>query len=205
MKARTTASGILSALALALPASASAQEEGAVVPPENSAATQYTEAVPTAGGDKQTGKGHKPPPSEVLGSKNAHELQSQGKDGKAVARVVAETAPETESGSGSAASTTPPRGSGNPQNGERASGKSQGGAGNGGEDQAKSESPTRQPATTQPASEPLPDGSSALGQVIGEATGSSSTGGIGLLLPLAIVAALAWALAYLWQQRRPAE
>jgi len=204
MKARTTASGIFTALALALlPSAAGAQEESSVVPPENSAATQYTEAVPTAGGDKEAGGDHKPAPAKVLGSKNAHKLQSQGKDGREVAQIAAETAPETSS----AAESSPPARS-EPAQTDGGGHADRDGGGGGGDasggatppDAASAPTHTAQPTVAEP-----PDGSSGLGEVIGEATGSSSTGGIGLLLPLAIVAAIAWALAYLWRQRRPAE
>jgi hypothetical protein len=206
MKARTIASGILTAFALALlPSAATAAEESSVVPPENSAATQYTEAVPTAGGDKEASGGHKPAPAKVLGSKNAHKLQSQGKDGREVAQIAAETAPETSrpaESSPAAGSEPAPTGGGG-----HAGGNGGGGSGGGNASGGATHRPPAKPApthTAQPAVEE-PDGSSGLGEVIGEATGSSSSGGIGLLLPLAIVAAIGWALAYLWQQRRPAE
>jgi len=202
MKARITVGSFLAALALALPAAAAAQEEGSVVPPENSAATQYTEAVPTAGGDRQASDHHKPAPAKVLGSKNAQKLQSQGKDGREVAEVVAETAPETsppvEASERPEVSSTQAGGAQTAGNGA-SNDKARGQAGH--REQAKP--PTAPP--TQPSSSDLPDGSSGLGEVIGEATGSSSSGGLGLLLPLAILAAVAWALAYFWQQRRPAE
>jgi hypothetical protein len=186
MKAPTTASGILTALALALlPSAAAAQEESSVVPPGNSAATQYTEALPTAGGDKETGGDHKPAPSTVLGSKNAGKLQSQGKDGREVAQIAAETAPET---SPPAQSEPAPAGGGGNTGGKAA--------------HRQDAEPTH---TVQPVSSELPDGSSGLAEVIAEATGASSSGGTGLLLPLSIVAAIAWALTYLWRQRRPAE
>jgi hypothetical protein len=210
MKAPTTASSFLMALVLALtlPAGAAAQEEGSVVPPENSAATQYTEAVPTAGGDKQAGGGHKPSPAKVLGDKNAHKLQSQGKDGREVAQVVAETAPET---------SPPVEASERPEVSSAQAGGDQAGGNSGGDGSGKGGHPSLDKADHQQTSEPpaaqpseltsstLPDGSSGLGEVIGEATGSSSSGGLGLLLPLAIVAAIAWALACFWRQRRPAE
>lgn len=205
MKARTTASGILTAFALALlPSAAAAEEEGSVVPPENSAATQYTEAVPTAAGDKETNGEHKPAPAKVLGSKNAHKLQSQGKDGREVAQIAAETAPET---SPPAESSPPARNESAPTGGGGHAGRN-GGGGGGDASGGATHRPQAEPTPTntpQPAVEELPDGSSGIGEVIGEATGSSSSGGIGLLLPLAIVAAIAWALAYLWRQRRLAE
>lgn len=47
-----------------------------------------------------------------------------------------------------------------------------------------------------------PSGSSGLAEVLRQATGSSSSGEMGLLLPLIIVATLAWSLAYLARRRR---
>jgi hypothetical protein len=47
-------------------------------------------------------------------------------------------------------------------------------------------------------------GSSGLGEVIGQATGASSSGQLGILLPLAIVAAAIGSLAFLWRRRRAA-
>jgi hypothetical protein len=48
---------------------------------------------------------------------------------------------------------------------------------------------------------PTSEDSSAVGEVLAQATGTTSDGGTGLLLPLAIVAAIAWAIAYLLRQR----
>lgn len=201
MKARTIAIGFAAALALALPAATAGAEEP-VVPPENSAATQYTEALPTAGGDKQAGGG-KTTPAKALGANNAKRLESQGREGREVARVAAETAPVPSAGAE-----------------ETATGEDEGGStggGSGGKGDGKSTAPHGSPKGTAhtarpdaPAAPPeprteLPDGSSGLGEVVAEATGSSSSGDLGLLLPLAIAAAIAWSLAYLWRQRRPAE
>ncbi|HEU4736290.1 MAG TPA: hypothetical protein VFS48_04595, partial [Solirubrobacterales bacterium] len=56
------------------------------------------------------------------------------------------------------------------------------------------------PSTDSGTTTELPDGSSGFGEVLAEATGSSS-GETGLLLPLTILATAAWALAFLWRQR----
>ena len=169
------------------------------MPPENSAATQYTEAVPTAGGDKPSGgKGRKPTPAKVLGGRNAHRLESKGKEGREVARVVAETAP--------AVTATAPaaRQAGG---GEATNGKQKGGGGNDSGQGGNVRPDTGSPAATTKVlvARKLPSGSSGLGEVLAEATGSSSSSGLGLLLPLAILAALAWALAFLWRQRQLAD
>lgn len=204
MKALTTATGFVAALALALPASAAAVEEtGTVVPPENSAATQYTEAVPTAGGDSTSGGGHKASPAKVLGSKNAHKLESQGSEGREVARVVAETAPATSAPAAAAPAVEAQR----EGNGSHAKGSGKGDGGNG-----NSQGQTHRPRQVEPppakpptAARELPSGSSGLGEVLSEATGSSSSGELGALLPLAILAAIAWSLAFFWRGRRPAD
>jgi hypothetical protein len=187
---RAKPASIFAAVAiLAIPASATA---AAYVPPGNSAATQYTEAVPTAGGPKATGNSkhrQSSTPDKVLGKRNAERLDAQGQAGKEAAEVAAATAPDTETGSGGAS-----QGNGAAGTGDTADSKPQGGAG----------SPNRQGdgASSATARSSDPDGSSALGEVASQVTGSSSSGGIGLLLPLAIVAAVAGAIAYLVRQRR---
>ena len=47
-------------------------------------------------------------------------------------------------------------------------------------------------------------GSSGFGEVIGQATGTSSSGHLGILLPLVIIAAALGSLAYLWRRKRRA-
>jgi hypothetical protein len=209
MKARTIAVGFVAALALALalPAfAAGAGVAGSVVPPENSAATQYTEAIPTAGGDKPAdGGGKKASPAKVLGTQNAHKLESHGKQGREVAEVVAETAPTT-SPSAEETSSPEPRhaASGSGNGGSRGNSKEKAPAENppqGGNEALGDAVPVAEPAKT--AGE-LPSGSSGLGEVLAEATGSSSSGQLGALLPLAILAAIAWSLVYFRRQRRPA-
>ena len=53
-----------------------------------------------------------------------------------------------------------------------------------------------------PAIGSAPGGSSGLSAVIGQATGSSSSGQLGLLLPLVILAAIIGSVVYLWRRRR---
>jgi hypothetical protein len=169
------------------------------VPPSNSAATQYTEAFPTAGGQKQVGKGGQKDdsgPAAVLGARNAHRLDAHGPEGRAAAEVAAETAP-------AASMTTDESASGG------ARPESNGGNGQGGgaaESEAGQGSPSGN-AVNQPDNREVPgsseiNGSSGLGSVISEATGTSSSGSLGALLPLAILAALAWAIAYLIRHRK---
>lgn len=49
-----------------------------------------------------------------------------------------------------------------------------------------------------------PEGSSGLREVIAQATGSSDSGRMGILLPLLILAAVAGSAFYFWRQRRQA-
>lgn len=179
---------------LALPATAAANP---VVPPENSAATQYTEAIPTGGGQKDAGKAgnrNKRSPSSVLGSHKAKKLESEGRTGREVAEVVAETAPSPTPEPEPATASKP-----KPQSaGER---KSEA-AGAGGSNQ-KGDPPGGASQAAPPA-EPLdaPAGSSGLSEVLAQATGSSATGELGGLLPLILLATIVWALAYMWRQRQ---
>jgi len=169
----------LASLTLAAPGSASA---AAVVPPGNSAATQYTEALPTAGGPKGTDRaqeqGKERTPSEILGAHKTRHLQAQGAEGRAVAAVVAETAPIS-------LSRSPVDSGGKP----------------GGFDHQESQRAGSGGSAAQPES----SGSSGLSEVAAHATGSSNSGQMGFLLPLLIVATLVWASIY-WsrQRKRPA-
>jgi cobalamin biosynthesis Mg chelatase CobN len=191
--------------AIAATPAAAAQVEEAVVPPSNSAATQYTETFPTTGGDKKTDQKPNPrSPAKVLGSHNTQKLEKQGPEGKAAAEAAAATAPTS-------ISTPPPANSpsnqstgydGDNQQGGGAAGSNDKGSGNG-SGNAKSQgsgvasgSEPAHPAATEPA------GSSGIGSTIGQATGLSTSGQSGLLLPLVILATIIWSLAYFWRQRR---
>jgi hypothetical protein len=173
----------LAILTLAAPGSAGA---AAVVPPGNSAATQYTEALPTAGGPRGTShpgeRGRERSPNEVLGKSTTQHLEAQGAQGRAVAEVVAETAPSSLS-----RASIDNSGKAKGPNGRKV--RQANGAGGGG-------------SATRAARD---DGSSGLGEVAGQATGSSSSGEMGLLLPLLLAAVILWAAVY-WsrQRRRPA-
>lgn len=179
---------------LAVPASAVAAP---YVPPGNSAATQYTEAVPTAGGPKATGesrRGKGKAPNKVLGSRNTERLDSQGAEGRAAAEVAAATAPQQIGGGEPAPQRTQGGGSGSGQvtGGGGASSPGHRASNGGGVGPAPESSPQPQSST----------GSSGLGEVVGQATGASSSNPLGLLLPLLIVAVLVWSVAYFLRQRR---
>jgi hypothetical protein len=203
----------------ALPGFAAAA--GQVVPPGNSAATQYTQAFPTSGGNVAVGTsigepgggGHKPP-AKVIGKKTAQELESQGPEGQAVADLAAESAPtsggsesesETSQGSGGAAggngSGGGHQGGAKPAGGSHPAGSNQGGAKAGGAGSQPTAPANNAGATAgTAAAEAAGSGSSGISEVVGQATGASS-GQMGVFLPLVLLAALAFALAYAWRRR----
>jgi hypothetical protein len=149
-----------------------------VVPPGHSAASQYTETLPTAEGEAPTAPSHPgsaggagssgnggassggegsaseaPTPAQVLGAKNARRLEKAGPAGKAAAELAASAG---RAGTANAAS--------------RASGH--------------------------------PEGSSPVKQVVGQLTGTSGSEGIGMLLPLLIVLTAVLALSFAVVRRR---
>lgn len=201
----------------ALPASAFA---GQVIPPGNSAATQYTQAFPTSGGNVEVRESigepnEKKSPSKVIGKKTTQELESQGPEGTAVAQIAAESAPSTEAEperSESSSSGSAGGGGGNGGNGAggghkpsggqaqaNGGGANSGGAGNGG-GQSGNQAGAAQTVNTA-ASEAAGSGSSGFSEVLGQATGSTS-GQMGVFLPLVLLGALVFALAYAWRRRQ---
>jgi hypothetical protein len=76
---------------LVVPSAVAAQP---VVAPDNSAATQYTEAYPAPGGEQEAvpGASHQPP-TEILGRGPARRLEAAGPDGRSAAALAAATAP----------------------------------------------------------------------------------------------------------------
>lgn len=166
-----------------------------VVPPGNSAATQYTEAFPTSGGNAKSNSGidGDASPQKVLGSGNAKKLESKGQVGHEVADLAAETAPApvvSETNQSDKPSGRHPATGGGKANG---GGSSQGGSAN----------TTGGAGTVQAEPRPIEAGagSSGFGEVLSQATGSSS-GQLGLFLPLIILGTVIWSLNYLWRQRR---
>lgn len=191
MKSLITRLGLLGvAAAIAVAAPATAEE---IVPPGNSAATQYTEAYPTAAGEKDAlkgkGKGEGNAPKKVLGKDNVKKLQEHGETGEDVAELAAETAPVETSSETTPAPSEPREESGG------GGGNSRGGDGDGsGGAQAKSDKPAVN--TVDNVLVEQPEGSSAFGEVTSQAFGAPSSGHLGLLLPLALAGALIWALLY---------
>jgi hypothetical protein len=190
---RTLAIALGATLALSLAPPLAAAEY--LVPEGNSAVSQYTEGVPTAGGEKgkKPGTEQKPvTPAKTIGAQNAKKLQEQGPEGEAAAELAAETAPPSSAPERSGAATghkgpkhAPAREEGHPEGGESTS-------------EGRSTPPPTEPGDTGSG------GSSGLGSVLAAATGSES-GNLGVLLPLAILAAIAWGVGYaLKQRKRPA-
>jgi cobalamin biosynthesis Mg chelatase CobN len=202
----------------ALPSLASA---GQVVPPGNSAATQYTQVFPTSDGNvavgtsigESGGGGGKKTPSKVIPKKTTEELESQGPEGTAVAQLAEESAPhatepepepaESSNGGGDKSGAKDRQGDGKAkgddgkeagQNGATAGGNDKGGGGG----QGGGANPVESGAA---ATEAAGSGSSGFSQVLGQATGSSA-GQMGVFLPLVLLAALVMAIAYAWRRRQ---
>lgn len=199
MRATPLMAAVALALSLAVPVHAGAE---AIVPPGNSAAAQYTEAFPTASGERDTEKQkQKRSPQKVLGKKESKQLKSKGQDGEAVAEIVAETSPAPDVVTETTAAPQPassgqsdkpkPKGDGGEQqkssDAAPAAGSGNGGNGNG---SAKSSGDV--------------SGSSGLGEAVGQATGASSSDGLGmgLLLPLILIGGLIWAIVFAWRRRQ---
>lgn len=179
-----TGFGLLAAIivGLALPTAAGAEY---LVPPGNSAANQYTESFPTAGGDQKAEKGRNGgdrSPVKVLGPRNTRRLDAQGPAGREAAAAAAATAP------GAGVTANKDKAGGGGTNSEAGAPTQGGGSAvdGGGADAGAGQ----------------PSGSSGLSEVIAEATGSSSSGQMGPLLPLLILATVAGSLGYLWRRRR---
>ncbi|MDX6602262.1 MAG: hypothetical protein QOF13_1464 [Solirubrobacterales bacterium] len=171
--------------AVALPAGAAADY---YVPPGNSAVNQYTESIPGAGGESG-GKKKDVTPAQALGAANAKKLEQRGQAGEEAAEVAAETAPSEDLFS------TASGGSGGQGNG----GGNQGGGGStsGGSGGSSAGGASGGPNTSDSTIEvSQPSGSSGISSVLGQATGATDEGNIGLWLPLAILAILAGAIAY---------
>ncbi len=186
---------VTSVVLLALPAAASAEY---LIPDGNSAVNQYTEGIPTGGGEKETdGAGDKKvKPAQTIGAETTRKLEDKGREGQEVAEVAAETAPpaaSVETG-------------GEPSGGEGGNGakphkgdaeKNSGKKDDGGSD-PREEAPG-QTATAATTGGDGPSGSGGFGEIVAAATGGSD-GGIGLLLPLTIFGALVWGIILAWRR-----
>lgn len=187
---------------IAIFACASSAMAEELVPPGNSAVNQYTETFPTSGGDKEAkhGSGKGRSPAKVLGERNAQKLEEHGPDGREAAQVAAATAP-------SPVAATPEPEPGDEETSDERGGAAGNGGGNGGGDATVAPARPVVGATNGGATPPVDEaaessGSSGFGEVLAQATGTSSSGGLGLLLPLAILATAVWALASLRRRSR---
>lgn len=172
-----------------------------LVPPGNSAVNQYTESVPTAGGHRGVREGGNSgrTPDKVLGRDNAQRLEARGEEGREAAEVAAETAPVTT------VATSEPKPE--PADDDETSGGGSG-TGAGGGSNSRGHGPTVADDVT-PAGAGVQsaavevEGSSGFTEVLAQATGSSSSSGqLGLLLPLILLGVAAWGLAFLLRQRK---
>lgn len=167
----------LAALLLALPAVAGAEY---LIPKDNSAVNQYTEGVPTGGGERATNEdgGRGVNPGKTIGRKNAAKLEQAGPEGREAAEVAAETAPPVAFEERSDSAVEPAEERSKRRDSREDAGTTGGGAGSGG-------------GGTGGGAE----GSSALGEIAATAAGVDG-GGLGLLLLLALVATLGWGIGY---------
>lgn len=165
------------------------------IPPGNSAATQYTEAIPTAGGNVEVNADIgdvKRSATKALGAKTVRALAAEGDEGAAVAALAAGNGagagPASEGGGGDAGS--------DPADRSVAAGAGRAGPG---EDRPRGGSPESGAGGGGAAGDQV-DGSSGIGEVVSQATFSSS-GEMGVFLPLVLLAALIWALLFAWRRR----
>jgi hypothetical protein len=194
--------------AVAVPSHAFAET---VLPPGNSAVNQYTQTLPTPKGNVSVEGDSIGQPNKVLGHKNTKKLDQEGEDGRAAAELAAATSPSPDSGDGD---STGKSGSGDDKEGSQGgnggsgagnggSGNGNGGGGSGGSSGGSGSGGGSGTATSTVSFDASSaQGSSGLGTVLGQATGSSTSGGLGLLMPLAIVLGLIWCMVYLWRQRQ---
>jgi hypothetical protein len=160
------------ATAVAMVALPSAAPAQSVVPPGNSAVNQYTETFPTSRGPTATKKR----------GKQRHRSPAEAL-GSRKARRLASEGPQGRELAAVVAATAPAvaKSGGPPPGGDSASRPSAGGNGD----------------TTAVGD------ASALDEVVAQATGSSdSSGGMGMALPLLILAAFVGFAVYLWRRRR---
>jgi hypothetical protein len=153
------------------------------VPPGAAGANQYMETLPGPGGNEPTtghsGNQHGSEarnPGRVLGKANAQKLEELGPEGVAAAHLAAESAPTAAGG--------------------KRPDSNQGTKGGQSKSPVSGESAGRHESSG--------TGSSAVGQVVGQLSGSSNSGGIGLLLPVLIAMTVVGAAAYLLGRHRSA-
>ncbi|HEX3730041.1 MAG TPA: hypothetical protein VHV47_09565 [Opitutaceae bacterium] len=180
---------------LTLPSAALAGEY--FIPEGNSAVTQYTESIPSAGGEKG-GHDKQASAGNTIGSKNAKKLEAAGPEGHAAAQVAVETAPVAPP---QPAAKTPSNPESSPaharhhQSGGSANSNPSGGSGSdpSGSHQASPQEQKAAARSTAPGS--------AAGEVAAKVLGGNSPGQFGILLPLILLGALVGAIAYRLKHR----
>jgi hypothetical protein len=185
--------------ALLLPAFASAEY---LVPEGNSAVNQYTESIPGAGGEVGTNSGKAPAakPADTIGAGNAKKLSKAGPDGQAAAELAIETAPEAAPAPAPAEADG--KGAGHPANGKKSHKHAKKSHHGKAKPKPKSgESPQHQGAAAPASGGEGPGGSSGANSLFSAATGTED-GHLGLLLPIAVLAAVAWGAGYALRQRQ---
>lgn len=204
LKAILSPLALLAILACCFSASAAAET---LVPPGNSAASQYTETFPTSKGeeDEQGKKKSGVTAAQVLGAGKAHQLEEKGATGKKVAEFAAETSPTTVTDSGNEEAATGAGKNRPPEQGSKGNGSKGDGSGkgdsekSGGSGGAGGQPPAGGSGSGGAGAEP--SGSSGLGEIVSQATGTSS-GSLGLLLPLILIAVVIWSAVYVWRNRQ---
>jgi hypothetical protein len=195
---RTAVGTVAMVLMLTLPPVATAET---VVPPGNSAATQYTETFPTTGGNAEVntglhgggggggggGRGGPRSPEKVLGTHTTTTLEAHGQEGRTVATLATAAAPPSAGKGG----------------GKAAGGKSSGGGGGaqGGTGSGGAQTTGSAPNAGSSLDAQAVGGSSGLSEVLSRATGSSN-GEMGIVLPLILLLTPIVALAYAWRRRQ---
>lgn len=201
LKFRLFAYSLALATTLATPTAAAAAE--GVVPPSNGGANQYTETYPTGGGNKNAlTEGDDIAPGKVIGDRNAEKLEERGEEGEEVAELAAETSPATEvvvpQGGGSGGD------SGTGGGDATAVGAKGGGGDSGGATGDPAKRQQAQPGAANGVAVPANtdvQGSGGFGEVISQIFGTSGSG-MGALLPLLMLGAIAWAFLFAARQRR---
>jgi hypothetical protein len=184
---RTLQVTLATALVVSACVAGSAAAAQGVVAPGHSGNSQYTETLPTAGGETPTeGVGHQAAGTPAGGGGNSSGGGDSSGGGEEAAAVT-----------GGSPSPAEALGSKNAKRLEKA-----GPAGKAAAQLAATTSGS--PAGKSTASSGHEgDGSSPVGQVVGQLTGTSTSQGIGLLLPILIVMAAVFALGFVIVRRRP--
>jgi hypothetical protein len=180
--------GALLLLTAASPAGAAPR----TVPPGHSGASQYTETLPTAGGEQATGEVAPATPAGG-GAKGGGGGTGSGASGGGGATDAGEAGP--------APAPTPTEALG-ARDAKRLEGL--GPEGKAAANLAAAASPAASPSGHRSAAAKA-DASSPVRQVVGQLTGTSGSGGMGILLPLLIVASVLLAAAFAFTRRRPTE